>query len=128
MEPIPPRESSVPTTYAVNLDWLMQKAEAFLEEVFKAIQYALVVGLIAYAAYRANDPRTDLLASAARFALSAWLTLKCANFLVRLPSLNEIHGFATVWRALALMSVIIGINVVLGILNEVVFAGMAAAL
>ncbi|MGN6064866.1 hypothetical protein [Brevundimonas diminuta] len=128
MEPTPFSEPRAPTTRAISFDWVMQKAEAFLEEVFRATQYALVVGLIAYAAYRANDPRTDLLALAARFALSAWLILRCANLLGRVPNLNQIRGFGTIWRAAALMSAILVINVVLGILNEVVFAGMAAAL
>ena len=128
MDPTPFSEQRAPTTLMISFDWLMKKAEAFLEEVFKATQYALVVGLIAYAAYRANDPRTDLLALAARLALSAWLILKCANLLDRVPGINEFRDFKTLWRAVALMSGIIIMNVFLGILNEIVFAGMAAAL
>lgn len=128
MEPTPFSEPRAPTIRVISFDWLMQKAEAFLEEVFRAAQYALVVGLIAYAAYRANDPRTELLALAARFALSAWLILRCANLLGRVPNLNQIRDFRTIWRAAALMSAILLINALLGVLNEVVFAGMAAAL
>jgi hypothetical protein len=128
MEPIITIERRPPTAHMISIDWLMRKTEAFLEEAFKATQYALVVGIIAFAAFRANDPRIDALASAARFALSVWLILRCANYMGKIPGLNEIRGFATIWRAAALVLAVIGINAVLGILNEVIFAGMAAQL